>query len=180
MMSLLTVRFPGDKPCSRSQPSLCSSLRCHGCQHCFGTAVPFAATLYRDLLTAAGFCTSFYPRMDRLLLTNTAVTIQAQNHVSGGCGSQVGWGGATTQHWHSLLSPGCWSCPQVLHPAQGWGTAGGWTGTEASSILTQCQTRRVGMCSVLGEAERALLQAALLLLHLQPCTAKQHHISPEQ
>lgn len=125
MTSLLTVRFPGDKPCSRSRPSLRSSLRCHGCQHCVGTGVPFAATLYRDLLTAAGFCTSFYPRMDHLLLTNTAVMFQAQNHVSGGCRSQVGCGGAATQHWHSLLSPGCWSCPQVLHPAQGWGAAGG-------------------------------------------------------
>lgn len=78
----------------------------------------------------------------------------------------------------SVLAAGAAPRSCTLHRAGGQRV--GVTGTEAFSILTQCQTRRVGMCSVLGEAERALLQAALLLLHLQPCTVKQHHISPQQ
>lgn len=43
--------------------------------------------------------------------------------------------------------------PRVLHPAKGHGQRVSTTGAEDCSLLTWCETQRVGTCPVLGQAK---------------------------
>lgn len=90
MISLPAVRLLGDKPCPRLEPSPARPCAVTNASGTLALPSPSQLSLTGDLLATAGFFTSLYPRMDHLLLKNTAAVFQAQNRISGGCRSQVG------------------------------------------------------------------------------------------
>lgn len=177
LISLPAGEAPGGQALPQAGAISCSSLCRHQCQRYFGTAIPLTVIPYGG---PAGHCWFFY------FFVPKNGSPPPQKYCSCVSGSEPYFWGLQVSGWlrrrsrdHSTgplcSTPGCWSCPsRGPAPCKGpW--ASGWARRELKASASSPGASHKGSGHALHwHKPKALLQAALLFLRLQPCSAKQH------